>query len=626
MGAVRTRHLAIRVALVAIVATVLVPLEQPASWTTPVTLTEVLDGLPAAADAGVGLSSLRDGEGPGVDGRAAAAAAAPGLSEVVEAPIAFSAVGFTAPPAATSLAVRTSVDGTSWSDWEDVGFLDVEDGPDPDTAEGRAAAAGRHTDALWVGEAAHLQVAVDGAEVADVEVVLIDSMHLNDGPVVRHRGSAVGTPADAGELNIISRAQWGADESLGTDTKVARQVHMGIIHHTAHTSSSAANTYSRDEAPGLVRAMHRYHTTRLGWADLGYNVVIDRFGRVYEGRKGGFTAGVIGAHAAGWNTGSFGVSVIGNFTDVQASAAAIDSLTEVIAVKSAIHGIDPTAWTDKVGTGAWRPTIIGHRDVGQTACPGRIQTLLPQIRDRARETSVRFPDVASTSPHRGSVLALADAGVTQGCEVNLYCPLDTLTRAQAASFMLRAFQLEPIYGTRFPDVRADGVHGPAINALSQRGWLQGYPDGTFRPHDQLTRGQLGSLLSRTLDDPEIAAMAAELIAQLEAEEAAAAAGDGSLDGSTDGSLDGSDGSETGTLDDSLAELEESGDPGPEAVVDPAPYPDVLPGSTHYDGIMALAREGVRGDCGSGRFCPNDPVLRDSTATFVYLVRQVHGLR
>ncbi len=549
--------------MVATVAAVLVPLDQPESWTTPVTLSETISGIAVAEGAAADRAASAESE------LATGGAATPTALQSVplEAPIVFSAVGFTAPASTTSIHLRSSEDGERWTEWGVASILDAEDGPDAGMGEEQVTAALVHTDAVWVGEARYLQLDVVGASPEDVEVTVIDSMHLNDGPVERHVAGAVGSPADADGFEMVSRAQWGADESLGSDTRIARDVHMGIVHHTAHSSSSSvANSYSREEAPGLVRAMHRYHTRSLGWADIGYNVLVDRFGTVYEGRKGGFTNGVIGAHAAGWNTGSFGVSVIGNFVDVEASAAAIEALTEVIAVKSAIHGIDPNGWTDQVGSGAWRPNIIGHRDVGQTSCPGRIHGLLPQIRDDAREVAVRFPDVESTSPHRESIMALADAGVTYGCELNLYCPDDTLTRAQAASFMVRAFELDPIPGSRFSDVGVDATHSAEINALAERGWLIGYDDGTFRPGEFLTRGQVATLLSRSFgEDQEW------------------------------------------------------------AVASPALYPDVDGWHAHFDGIMILAAFDIRGDCGGGSFCPNDPVERDSTATFVHLVRQAHDL-
>ena len=570
--------MAARLLLVGLLAAVIVPLEYTPVEATPVTLSETIEGVPAdpavdpaaAADGEVTLQGQAepqpqadaqpqaDPEGPPED--APVPEDLPVPSVIQDAPIAFSAIGATAPEHVTAISLRTSTDGVEWSDWEPMEFLEVEDGPDPGSSEEREGTPGNHTEILWVGEAKHLQLMVEGGSTEDVELTVIDSMHLNDGPVQRVPRSSVGSPADASGLDIVSRAQWGADESLGSSTRSVSQVHMGIVHHTAHTSSSAANTYTREQAPGLMRAMHRYHTATLGWADLGYNVTVDRFGTIYEGRKGGFNNGVVGAHAAGFNSGSFGVAVIGNFVNEQASAAAIRSLTRVIGVKSAIHGIDPGATTTRMGNGTARPTILGHRDVGQTSCPGRIHGLLPQIRSDARAEAVRFPDVPATSPHRSAIIELADAGVTSGCTLNQYCPRDTLTRAQASTFVTQALELDPIPGSRFSDVPTSHIHAGSINVLAQREWLIGYPDGTFRPWQELTRGQLATVLANSLELPM-----------------------------------------------------------PTPATDP--YPDVSRHATHAPGIAALAEIGIKGNCGSGRFCADDVALRDSTASFVNMARK-----
>ena len=167
-GRRRLRSWCVRVTFVAMLAVLLVPLEQPESWSTPVTLSETLEGLPAAAHGGFhtagSASSVR--------------------SEPTVSPIVFSAVGFTTPAATSTLRVRTARAG-EWNAWDDVGFMGVEDGPDMHSAEAGTAAAGRHTELLWVGEADELQLEIVGADPQDVEVNVIDSMHLNAGPVKR---------------------------------------------------------------------------------------------------------------------------------------------------------------------------------------------------------------------------------------------------------------------------------------------------------------------------------------------------------------------------------------------------------------------------------------------------------
>lgn len=548
----RWRALLSAAVVLALAITVLPPGGQVIVHATPEVLVETLDALPEAPESPIVIAEPTDDDPGRVIAR----------SEAVAAPLTFNLLGATAPESVAAIRVRAAL-GDEWDAWQELAFLEEEDGPDAGSVEAAASAKrvdGQATEPVWVGEATHLQVEVEGGDLSDVTITVIDSMGSSGGPVVRTFDTRPAAEASEVDLGVVSRAKWGADESLRSgQPRIASEVHMGIVHHTAHTSNLAvANSYSRAESPGIMRAMYKYHTQALGWSDLGYNVVIDRFGTVFEGRAGGFERGVVGAHARNFNTGSFGVAIMGNFLQEQASSAALASLERVIGIKSAIHGIDPTGWTNQMG-GTWRPTILGHRDVGQTACPGRVRDLLPRIREQAGELSMRFPDVFTSSPHRSAVLELADAGVTQGCELNLFCPERGLNRAQASSFVVRAFGLEPVPGSRFSDVSPGFVHAPAINALAERGWLIGYHDGTFRPNEQMTRGQLATLLSRALDLPS-------------------------------------------------------------AMSGLGHYPDVFSSHAHAPGIFALSEAGIRGNCGGGRFCPDDIVRRDSTASFVNMAR------
>ncbi len=83
-----------------------------------------------------------------------------------------------------------------------------------------------------------------------------------------------------------------------------KQIH---VHHTA-----TGNSYSRADVPGILRGMYRYHTHTLGWFDIGYNFLVDRFGRAWVGRSGGAQRLVRGAHTLGFNHASVGVAMIGN--------------------------------------------------------------------------------------------------------------------------------------------------------------------------------------------------------------------------------------------------------------------------------------------------------------------------
>jgi hypothetical protein len=242
---------------------------------------------------------------------------------------------------------------------------------------------------LGTDDAAEVEVRVLSGAPRSIEVVAIDTAH---GP--RHLEVAEATPVASAALNpkatvpqpgIIRRSEWGADESLRSGTPGFASITKMAVHHTA--------TENNDPDPAAtVRAILAYHTQSNGWNDIGYNFLIDASGRIYEGRyaqsyasgemptgenkEGG---GVIGAHAGGNNTGSVGIALLGELGSVSPSAAAVESLKRMLAWKADRHGVDP------MGTASWSTgelsTIVGHRDVSSTACPGdRLYSQLPALR------------------------------------------------------------------------------------------------------------------------------------------------------------------------------------------------------------------------------------------------------
>lgn len=172
-------------------------------------------------------------------------------------------------------------------------------------------------------------------------------------------------------LTITTRKGWGADESV-MDWRPEYVTFKGaVVHHTAGT-----NNYTKAQVPGLIRGVYRYHAVTLGWGDVGYHLLVDKFGGVWEGRAGGLTKSVEGGHAYGANASTFGVSVLGNYQDETPSNEAIDAVSKVIAWKLKVHNITDLNRTFVV-PGKQRgkssvilPVVSGHRHVGGTACPG----------------------------------------------------------------------------------------------------------------------------------------------------------------------------------------------------------------------------------------------------------------
>lgn len=192
---------------------------------------------------------------------------------------------------------------------------------------------------------------------------------------------------------IVTRAEWGAKESLRSGTPIYDDVvEKIVVHHTATPNSI------KDPA-ALCRGILAYETAN-GYSDIAYNWLIDPAGRIYEGRWAaaypegrphtGENAGrnVRGAHALGANSRTIGIALMGNYELVEPTPAMIDGLVRLLAWKCARWGIDPLGrgpYTSSAGTRDIR-NISGHGDVGSTLCPGEnTAVLLPTVRRRVDE-------------------------------------------------------------------------------------------------------------------------------------------------------------------------------------------------------------------------------------------------
>jgi hypothetical protein len=326
-------------------------------------------------------AELQRGTSEPVDGQTPQEAAAPVLAVSEPVTAQFKAVGVTwaYDPAVTDTVVQVRVADAAgtWGDWTEI----EPENSDTDAPAGDQAGLRGGTSPLWTGEGHGVEVEVltrSGAAPTDVQAQLID-------PGVSKADATPGGPAVRGQAHaattmpaIYTRAQWGADEKIRTwDPEYAPTIKAATIHHTADT-----NDYTADQVPQIMRAMYQYHTVSRGWGDIGYNVLVDKFGRLWEGRYGGLSSTVIGAHAGGFNTGTFGVSMIGNYDLVEPSAAMLESVAQVIAWKFSLYGVDPRGTTRltsggggtakyAAGVTVTEPTVFAHRDVGSTVCPGR---------------------------------------------------------------------------------------------------------------------------------------------------------------------------------------------------------------------------------------------------------------
>ena len=363
----------------------------------------------------------------------------------------YAGVGLTWDPASAlddhdaGFAVRTRT-GSDWSAWTEVPFHD-EHGPDPDSPEGQQARPG--TDLVLVGDVDAVQVRGRVADALPDDLRLAvtapgraerTARELPDldttaaAPVAEASEGATGSEADEEEgLDlqaatytpqpvIYSRKQWGANEQLRDRGSLRYfEVHAGFVHHTVN-----ANDYSRGEVPGILRSIYAYHTQSRGWSDVGYNFLVDKFGRIWEGRAGGIARPVVGAHTLGYNDYAFAMSAIGNFETRRPTDAMVEAYGSLMAWKLSLHGVDASATKQVVGPDTF-PAINGHRDAGSTACPGRyLYARIGDIRRLAEAAqqdwsgrelesdlaSTPHPDLAVRRASDGQVFIVPTGGLT----------------------------------------------------------------------------------------------------------------------------------------------------------------------------------------------------------------------
>jgi hypothetical protein len=276
---------------------------------------------------------------------------------------------------------RTRPAGGPWSEWR---AADADTGPDAGSAEG-ARQRGWHDGNLdWTGASSQVQFRRRGA------VTRLRAYYLWSKP----KRLPTRSLSIAGSPSIVTRALWQADEKIKrAKPEYAKSLKLAVVHHTA-----GSNAYTPQEAAAIVRGIEVYHVKGNGWNDIGYNFLVDRYGTVYEGRAGGIERNVIGAHSLGFNAGTVGVAMIGNFAKASPPRAAEDALVRLLAWRLDVAHVDPLSSVVDTSAGNERyragkvvtlRAISAHRDTGPTECPGNTAyALLPGLTRRVASTGL----------------------------------------------------------------------------------------------------------------------------------------------------------------------------------------------------------------------------------------------
>jgi len=275
----------------------------------------------------------------------------------------------------TEVAVRVREQGR-WGDWQALGLDGV-------TVDGGRAGTEPIVSTGADGVQARVRTA-DGQPPSGLQVDVVDpGTSRADAYVGQDSAPAASANAGTGfeiRPSIVKRSGWGADESLaGSWPETSKTLKAIYVHHTAGT-----NSYRESQSAALVRGIYAYHTKSRGWPDIGYQFLVDKYGNIFQGRKDARVDNPIGAQAGGYNTGTIGVSAMGNFDTARPTSALLTGMAKVIAWKSYQYKINPKGTTTlltggstgsgtraRPGTKVKVPTVLMHRTTNETACPGR---------------------------------------------------------------------------------------------------------------------------------------------------------------------------------------------------------------------------------------------------------------
>lgn len=421
------------------------------------------------------------------------------------------------------------------------------------------------TEAVWVGPSSAVNVRAfrDGLDISEqLTAHLITTSESRSDVRLASSGSGTGitrilpatvTPG-TGAPTFITREEWNADTVDTSRLSYAKELKAICIHHTG-----GSNTYTAAQSPQVVRGMFTYHTKTLGWADLGYNIVVDKYGQIFEGRAGGLHRNVAGAHARGFNTGSCGISVMGDYMDIPVPTAALNAIATVAAWKLA-----STFTQDVYGTETWTvttsnvkrsgtfsmPHLFAHRDVNYTDCPGdtyygqlpNLRSLVQQKLNGFKESYPEHLVAYVNGGGRGAFGTVTHVRRAEGTyDVTRLTDGLILTAGGRTSAHKSAFGADwtPTWGRplesttattqRFENGTATKVNGKVsftpggtrtkhfvdvpdnlifaheINTLADLGVIRGWPDRTFRPQISVWRDAVIAYMYRIAKEPSYTA-------------------------------------------------------------------------------------------------------------------------
>ena len=234
-------------------------------------------------------------------------------------------------------------------------------------------------------------------ELAEAELHLLRTLETGQRYVARAAAPVLAAER-VGKPPVVTRLQWGADEKLGLEGAASgktvrvwepeyQPITHVVLHHTAGPNLCAAtDVVCQRQSVEMVNIIYYYHARVLGWGDIGYNAIVGYDGRIYAGRKGSEAAAsdplgepVVGGHVFGYNYGTYGIAIMGDFTEVPLPSHQRRSLVDVLGWALTAPSLSPkpldptevTSLTRRDGSLPQQvPRMLTHGDLDATQDPG----------------------------------------------------------------------------------------------------------------------------------------------------------------------------------------------------------------------------------------------------------------
>ncbi|MEZ5243822.1 MAG: S-layer homology domain-containing protein [Acidimicrobiales bacterium] len=464
---------------------------------------------------------------------------------------------------------------------------------------------------------------------------------------------------DVGRRDTIDCAIPSSVFGLGCRADVG--LRHAIVHHTVNP-----NGYAESAVPSMLNGIQRYHMQTRGWDDIGYNFVVDRFGRIWQAREADLYEPISSGHTTGLNAESVGVAVLGTFSEETVPDAVIDSLGLLIGWKLSLHGVDPLGHTLVRSTGGdfAEPgefvdvrNVSGHRDNQQTSCPGSsLYGRIDEVRIAAAELVPVFGHMTPTytlddvhcrgwaidrfdqaAPQDIEIIVdggtplvvradlevdgldtdYPDAGAAHGFDHTVPIDLDTtsiVVRVTAGDGRTADLMDLSLFAT-FIDVEPTRFFAPGVYFLRKRGLTTGTQPGLFEPMDHVTRGQMATFLHRFMDLPAFSRPAPfdDVVADSFYEDAVNWLYEaGVTTGTSPTTFEPAAFVTRGQMATFLWRM--CGEPAPTA---PSKFVDVPAGAFYEVAVTWMAELGITTGVLPTRFAPLDRIRRGEMATFLY---------